>query len=814
MTVRKWVRACSLPELQPGRGVAALVEGQQVAIFLLPGTGGDPASRLRAVDNRDPVTGANVLARGLVGSTALVDYVASPMQKHRFDLASGRCLDGVSPGVRVWPVRVWGLTVEVLAVTSDGAHDPSTPTHCPFCALQCGMRLRPHADGGDVQAESDPSFPVNRGRMCVKGWASVGLIRNPSRLTQPLVRDASGHLRQAGWDAALGTVAARIVELQGKHGTDAVGVFGSGALTNEKAYLLGKFARVALRSANIDYNGRFCMSSAAAAQNRAFGLDRGLPFPLSDLARTDGLVLWGANPADTMPPLMQWVDAMRASGGLLAVVDPRRTATAQAADLHVQPVPGTDLAVALGLLRLADHTGVVDAPYLAARTAGFEEVRRSVEPWVPSQVEAVSGVTRTQLEELLGVLTSGASSMLLTGRGPEQQSKGVDTVSALINLMLALGRVGRPVSGYGCLTGQANGQGGREHGQKSDQLPGYRSITDQADRQAVAQVWGVEPSALPGPGMSASEMLASDYMRGLLVFGSDLAIAGPNARAVRASLAGLDLLVVADSVITETAEMADVVLPVTVWAEEDGTTTNLEGRVLRRRRAVEPPPGVRSDLEVLCGLADRLGCRDGFRYPSPEAVFEELRKASAGARADYAGISYERLNSEPGLFWPCPTEEHPGTPRLFNERFAHPDGRARMVAVDYRPAAEEPDNAYPLHLTTGRHREHYNSGNQTRRLERLSQARPTPRLQLHPSLARRLGVVEGDSVLAETRRGSAVFEADIDAGIREDTVFVPFHWGGGQAANVLTTSALDPVSRMPEFKVCAVRLTKSNMSRP
>lgn len=819
MTIRRWVRVCSLRELEPGRGIAALVHGQQVAIFLLPGETGPLASSLRAIDNRDPVSGANVLARGILGRTEGIDYIASPMHKHRFDLLSGRCLDGVSPAVRVWPVRVWGTSVEVLAVTAENASlrapngGAGVATHCPFCALQCSMRVRTggdrrHPDGPTVEAET--SFPVNKGRMCVKGWASVGLLHHPSRLLQPQVRTTRGRLETASWETALDEIAAGIKAIQARHGRDAVGVFGSGALTNEKAYALGKFARVALRSSSIDYNGRYCMSSAAAAQNRAFGVDRGLPFPVADIAETRALILWGANPADTMPPLMQWIDRMRSAGGTLVVVDPRRTATAQMADVHVQPVPGTDLALALGLLRLADVNGKVDREYIGSRTRGWEEAQQSALAWSPARVEGVTGVDEAQLLRLLHALADPVSSMLLTGRGPEQQSKGTATVTALINLMLALGRVGRPASGYGCLTGQANGQGGREHGQKADQLPGYRSIADPADRAAVAEVWGLDPADLPGPGVSAAEMLngigSPGGVRGLLVFGSDLRVASPHGRRTGQLLGELDLLVVADSFLSETAELAHVVLPVTQWAEEDGTTTNLEGRVIRRRRATDPPSGVRSDLEILAGLAERLGEGGRFRFSSPEAFFNELRLASSGGRADYSGITYEKLEAGHGIFWPCPAGDQAGTPRMFTERFAHPDGLARMLAVVYQPVAEEPDSDYPLYLTTGRSREHYNTGNQTRRLDRLAQANPGPRVQLHPSLANTLALSEDSTIVVESRRGAATFKVEVTADIRPDTVFLPFHWGGDQSANLLTVAALDPISKMPEFKVCAVRV--------
>jgi len=823
VTSRRWVRVCSLGELEPGRGIAALVGHEQVAVFLLDAVGESRVARLRAIDNCDPVSGANVLSRGILGSVGEVDYVASPMHKQRFDLTSGRCLDGSSRGVKVWPVRAWGATVEVLAVT-DGAgptlSGQATATHCPYCALQCGMGLHalPTPDEGAAPLEvvADPTFPVNRGRMCIKGWTSVELLAHPDRLLHPLVRDGSGHLRRAGWDAALDELAERLAAPRRVYGADSVGVFGSGALTNEKAYLVGKFARVALATANIDYNGRYCMSSAAAGQNQAFGIDRGLPFPVSDIAEAEVVVLWGSNCADTMPPIVQWLETQRAEGGQLIVVDPRRTATAHLAGLHLQPRPGTDLAVANGLLHLAVRGGLIDSNYIERRTSGWEEVRRSVEDWTPARVERVAGVGEAALRHTVEALAQARTSMVLSGRGPEQQSKGTATVLALINLMLALGKVGRRASGYGCLTGQGNGQGGREHGQKADQLPGYRSIRDPDDRAAVAAVWGISPDDLPGAGTSAVEMLdgigTPAGLRALLVIGSNLVVASPNTRLMTERLRGLECLAVLDAFPNDTTALADVVLPVTQWAEEDGTMTNLEGRVIHRRRAIDPPPDVRSDIDVLCGLAARLGHSERFSFSSAEEVFAELGRASAGGRADYSGITYERIDADQGVFWPCPSPEHPGTPRLFAEDFAHPDRRARFVAATYQPAAEEPDADYPLYFTTGRYREHYNSGSQTRRVRRLLDAQPEPRLQLHPSVADGMGLCAEATVVVESRRHAVAFCIDIDPEIRPDTVFAPFHWGGRQAANLLTVAALDPVSRMPEFKVCAVRLRPAETS--
>ncbi|MFF7947100.1 molybdopterin oxidoreductase family protein [Streptomyces griseorubiginosus] len=753
-----------------------------------------------------------------------------------------------------------------------------TPTHCPYCALQCGMNLTPAADG-TVEVGERADFPVNRGALCGKGRTAPAVLSSRVRLTSPLVR-SEGTLVPATWDEALDRIAGGLARTRSEHGPDACGVFGGGGLTNEKAYTLGKFARVVLGTSQIDYNGRFCMSSAAAGGMKAFGLDRGLPFPLEDIPKSGCVILVGSNLAETMPPALRFFTELKENGGTLIVIDPRRTRTAEQADLHLMPRPGTDLALALGLLHLVVAEGRVDEEYVRERTVGWEDARAAAMAHWPEYVERITGVSVPQLRETVRMFCEPESAMVLTARGPEQQSKGTDTVSAWINLCLATGRAGRPYSGYGCLTGQGNGQGGREHGQKADQLPGYRKLDDPAARAHVAEVWGVDPDSLPGPGRSAYELLDAlgTDIRSLLLMGSNPVVSAPRAAHIEERIKSLDFLAVCDVVLSETAALADVVLPVTQWAEETGTTTNLEGRVLLRRKAISPPDGIRSDLEVLHELADRLGVEKGFPT-DPEEVFEELRRASAGGPADYSGITYRRLAEENGVFWPCPsadtaagpgptenttagprptqnttswphptqnttsgprptqnttsgprptqnttsgprptentavgsrptedTTAHPGTPRLFLDRFAHPDGRARFVPVSHRAVAEEPDAEYPVLLTTGRVVAQYQSGAQTRRVDELNAAAPGPFVELHPRLAERLGAAEGDPVAVVSRRGRAVAPARITLGIRPDTVFMPFHWYGEGRANTLTNPALDPTSRMPEFKACAVRV--------
>ncbi len=679
--------------------------------------------------------------------------------------------------------------------------------------MQCGITL--DVSGGPSKPPvlaPQGDFPTNRGGLCAKGWTAADLLGHPERLTRPLVRDGrSAPLRPATWNEALERIVAAFQKTQRDHGVDAVGCFGGGGLTNEKAYQFGKFARVALRTSAIDYNGRFCMSSAAAASNRSFGIDRGLPFPLADVARADAILLVGANPADTMPPAMQYFDAGRARGAKHIVVDPRRTATASRADLHLQPVPGTDLALANGMLNVIAREGLIDRDYVAERTAGFEAVRRAVRLYWPDRVERITGVPENDIVAAARMLAGADRAMILTARGAEQHSSGTDTVQAFINLALALGLPGRPSSGFATITGQGNGQGGREHGQKCDQLPGYRRLDDPVARAHVARVWGVNPTDLPSSGRSAYEMLsgigAPGGVRALWVIASNIVVSAPNSLHVAEKLRNLDFLVVSDIFLSETAELADVVLPTTQWAEESGTMTNLEGRVILRRAALTPPDEARSDLDVMADLAKRLGVH-GFSA-DPQEVFEELARASQGGKADYRGISYERIATDKGVFWPCPSPLYPDTPRLFLEDFPTPDRRAHFHPVEQRGAAEVPDDEFPYYLTTGRVSGQYQSGTQTRRVATLAEAEPEPVVEIHPTLGRRVGIGSGDKVRLKTRRGEVVMRARMNDGIRPDTVFAPFHWGGAASINRLTNPVLDPHSRMPSFKVCAVSVSNA-----
>jgi assimilatory nitrate reductase catalytic subunit len=674
------------------------------------------------------------------------------------------------------------------------------------------------AEGADsLTVLGNAKFPVNEGGLCVKGWSATATLNHADRLRTPLVRNKAGVLEPSSWETALGRIADRVRRVQRLYGPDAVAVFGGGSLTNEKTYLLGKFARVALGTSNVDYNGRFCMSSAAAAALGAFGLDRGLPFPLSDIAHATVILLVGSNVAETMPPIMRYFEAQQVNGGKLIVVDPRRTPTAQWAASHLPLRPGSDAALANGLLHVLVRDNLIDKTYIASRTEGFDEAVRVSAGYWPERVERITGVGEAAFTDAARMLGRTRHPMILTARGPEQQAQGVRNTRAYINLALALGSVGRPFSGYGTLTGQGNGQGGREHGQKADQLPGYRRVDDPAAREHVARVWGVPAATIPGPGRPAFSQIESigteGGVRAMFIMGSNPAVSAPDGVRVADRLSKLELLVVVDFFLSETARHADVVLPSAQWAEEEGTMTNLEGRVIRRRQAASPPGDAKTDLDVLCAVAAALGKGRYFSYRGARDVFEELRRASAGGAADYSGITYERIDIDDGVFWPCSATDHPGTPRLFADTFPTPSGKARFEAVIHQPPDDDRDAEHPLYLTTGRVLAHYQSGTQTRHVDELQKAAPEPLAEMHPATARLHGLSSGQRVTLATRRASATFTLKVTAAIREDTVFVPFHWGDLLSINRLTNPAVDPTSHMPAFKVCAVRASAAGGDR-
>jgi len=682
-------------------------------------------------------------------------------------------------------------------------------THCAFCGVQCGMHLR--VAGGRVIGVEPRMDTHNEGKLCPKGVAAYQQISHPDRLTHPLVRDGDG-LRRATWDEALDRVVDGIGRIQAADGPDAMAVYGGASMVNEKTYLLGKFARVGLGTRFTDYNGRMCMVSAGVANYRSFGIDR-TANPITDLAFTDVAMVLGANVPETFPIYIRWFWEAIDRGATVICVDPRETSLARVAQLHLPIRPGTDAGLLNAMLHVVIRNGHVDEAFVAGHTTGFDAVAAAVAEWPPERAADVCGVPAGDIERAAELFGSADKAMINHARGLEHQVMGSRNAMAAINLCLATGNIGRPGAGYGTITGQGNGQGGREHGQKCDQLPGQRHFTDPGAIEHVAGVWGIDPADMPGPGepiFAVLERMERGEVRGLLNICSNPMVSWPDEARTKRILETLELYVVIDIFLSESALLADVVLPGSAWAESEGVVANSDALVCKINKAVDPPGEARDDMWILCELARRLGRGQYFPSSDPRDVFDEMCRASAGGRADYSGITYERLEAEGPIAWPCPSADHPGTPRLFEDlRFYTSDGRAHFNAIEVDPSAEEPDAEYPLRLTTGRTVAHYLSGNQTRRLEYLADQTPATRVEIHPETAAEFGITEGAAVNVTSRRTTIVLPALLVKTIRPDTVFIPYHWARPVAANQLTKAAFDPSSWIPAYKTAAVRIERA-----
>ncbi|WP_116997070.1 molybdopterin oxidoreductase family protein [Desertimonas flava] len=693
---------------------------------------------------------------------------------------------------------------------SEGEYDRIVDTHCCFCGQQCGIRLKVRDD--EVTGfEPRYDFPFNEGKLCPKGVKRYLQGSHPDRLLTPMRRDESapGGFRPIGWDEALDTVVGEIRRIQDRYGPDSFAMLSGVSLTNEKSYLIGKFARLALGTANLDYNGRYCMVSAGAGNKKALGIDRN-PNPWSDIPLADVLWTAGTNIAETFPITTSYIWRARDRGARQIVQDPRVVPHARTADLYLPVRPGTDSALFGAVLHQLIRHDWLDHEFIEQHTNGFDEAAAAVADMTPAWASGITGVPAARIEQAAEWWGTAATGMLLHARGIEQQSKGTENVLAAINLGLATGKFGKPGCGVSTITGQGNGQGGREHGHKCDQLPGNRDITNPEHRAYIASVWGCDVDEIPGKGVPALAIIEAIHegrIKGLLTICFNPVVSSPDTAFTREALSKLEFMSTIDFFLSETAAYADIVLAGSLHEEDEGTSTSGEGRIIKINAAVTPPGDARRDWEILLDIARRLGRGKYFDYAGTRDIFEELRVASAGGTADYSGATWERVEAEQGLFWPVTGDGHPGTPRLYEGgRFAFPDGRARFNAVPYRPPAEEVDDEYPIWLTTGRVVSQYLSGTQTRRIAALVAQYPEPLCEMHPRLADGLGIADGDLVTVSSRRGSITLPARVVATIRPDTVFIPYHWGGDRAANQLTNRVVDPTSSMPEFKVAAVNI--------
>jgi assimilatory nitrate reductase catalytic subunit len=720
------------------------------------------------------------------------------------------------------------LSAGIRGSTSD-VPDKLVKTHCCFCGQQCGIQLK--VLGNEVIGfEPWEEFPFNRGMLCPKGVKRYLQGSHPDRLVAAQRRDPSapGGFRAMPYDDAIAHVAREVARLQTQHGNGAVGVLGGASLTTEKTYLLGKFARVCLKTPFIDYNGRLCMVSAGAANKKAFGIDR-TTNPWSDMVGTEVIWVAGSNVAECSPITTNYIWQAREQGAKVIVQDPRITPIARTCDLYLPVRPGRDAALFAGVLGLMIERGWIDRAYIDAHTVGFDQVAEYCKTWPVARTAEVTGVPERSLHQAAELWGTAKSSFLFHARGIEHHSNGVQNALGTVNLVLASGRLGKPKCGYGTIVGQANGQGGREHGQKCDQLPGLRDISNPEHRKYIASVWKVDEASIPGPGVDAYEMfrkIDAGEIKGLIAICFNPKVSLPDNQFVTRALDKLEFFVAIDFFLNDTARHADIVLPGSLQEEDEGTVTQVEGRVIKINKAVECPGEARADWRVIQDLARALDRPHGFTFANPREIFEELRIASKGGVADYSGITYEKIDAQMGVFWPCyshdpktgePTPDHPGTPRLFEQGsynpvskgagpFYFPDGKARFNVADYRAPVDDASEDYPLYLTTGRVVSQFLSGTQTRRIGPLVKQYPEPRIELHPRLATKLGIVDNAWTTCETRRGAITLRALVVTTIRPDTVFIPYHWPGDKSPNRLTVAAQDPISKIPQYKVCGCRV--------
>jgi ferredoxin-nitrate reductase len=698
----------------------------------------------------------------------------------------------------------------------------SVKTGCPYCGVGCGL-VADVRDGRLQAVRGDLDHPVNAGRVCAKPVALPDAIHSDDRATTPLWRDTRDErFRDIGWDDAIALMVERLSAIRAEHGPGSIGIYLSGQLLTEDYYVANKLAKGFLGTNHVDANSRLCMSSAVAGYNGAFGAD-GPPPGYADIDVADCLMLLGSNTAACHPILWMRIRAAQERGAKIIVVDPRRTDTAAAADLHLAVRPGTDVALLNSMLEVIGREGLLDRAYLAAHTEGIEAALAEAALWPPDRAAEVCGVPASDIVAAAREFAGAGGAMALWSMGANQSVQGTNINRGLINLCLAAGQIGRPGAGPLSLTGQPNAMGGREVGGLAHLLPGYRKIASAVDRDEMRRLWNLPDDAAgicPEPGMPATDLfdaLEDGRLRAIWICGTNPVVSMPDAERTRAALRKADLVVCQDAYFpTETGALAHLILPAAQWPEKDGTMTNSERRVSLVRAAIEPPGQARPDWRIFAAVGAAMGFAEHFAWPSAAAVYDEFAAQTAGRPCDQAGISHARLRTEGSLQWPCPDESHPGTPRLYADGvFPTHDGRAQLDATPQVDGPDAPNEKFPLVLTTGRIASQWHTMTRTGKSPALMAAEPAPFVELHPDDARRAGVVEGDRVRLISRRGEVILAARIDATLPPGTAFAPFHWGalyappGSGTVNNLTHRETDPVSRQPGLKACAVRAERA-----
>jgi formate dehydrogenase major subunit len=717
-------------------------------------------------------------------------------------------------------------TGALMPARNVGMVKPDKQVHsvCPYCGVGCQMTY--NIKDNKILYVDGRDGPSNHNRLCVKGRYGFDYVSHGQRLTRPLVRKAGvpkaaefamdpanplEYFREATWEEALDLAAGKLKDIRDKDGEKAGRLalcgFGSAKGSNEEAYLFQKLVRTGFGSNNVDHCTRLCHASSVAALME--GVNSGaVSNQVNDVANAEVVLLIGANPASNHPVAATWIKNAVRNGTKLIVADPRGSDLARHATHFLQFKPDTDVALLNAMMHTIVHEGLVNEEFIRSRTIGYDELKKNVANYSPEAMAPVCGIPAQTIKEVARLYAKSKGSMILWGMGISQHVHGTDNARCLIALCMIIGQIGRPGTGLHPLRGQNNVQGASDSGLIPMFLPDYQRVINDEARARFEQLWGATLD--PKPGLTVVEIMGAvlkGEIRGMYIMGENPAMSDPDAHHAREALAKLDWLVVQEIFLTETCYHADVILPATAWPEKTGTVTNTDRMVQLGRQALDAPGEARPDLWIIQEIARRIGL--DWNYDGPRDVFNEMRKAMPSI----AGITWERLESESCVTYPCEQEGDPGQPVVFADRFPTPSGRARFVPADIIPAAERPDRDFPFVLITGRQLEHWHTGAITRRASVLDAIEPEPVASMHPLDLDVIGAAPGDVITVESRRGIISLYARADDGTPRGAVYVPFCFYEA-AANLLTNPALDPFGKIPEFKYCAVKIMRGGELTP
>jgi formate dehydrogenase major subunit len=676
------------------------------------------------------------------------------------------------------------------------------PTTCPYCGTGCGFNLVVK-DGKAVGVAPWHRNPVNDGKLCPKGNYAYEFIHSEDRLTKPLIKKGDKFV-EASWDEAYDL----IVKSFKKYKPEEMACLSSARVSNEENYLMQKFARAVLKTPNVDHCARLCHASTVVGLAGTFG-SGAMTQSIADIAQAKTILIIGSNTFEQHPLIGRRVVQAKINGAKIIYADPRLTATGKQADLHLPFYSGTDVALINCLMQQILKNGWEKKDFIEKRTKDFDKLKAVVmkPEYSLENVARITGVPAKDIATAAEWIGKSEANAILYSMGITQHTTGVDNVKSVANLQMLTGNLGRPGTGVCALRGQNNVQGACDMGALPNVYSGYQAVIVPENKKKMTDAWGCD-IAEGKVGLTVTDLINTladkpGTVKCAYIMGENPMLSDPDLHHVEKGLKNLEFLVVQDIFLSETAELANVVLPAACYAEKDGTQTSTERRVQRWRKAVNPPGEAKADWQIISELAGKMGFSKQFPYKSAEEIFNEVAKVTPS----YGGMTYARLDKPEALHWPCPTAEHPGTPILHKEKFAHPDGLGVLTPIEWKPPAEVPDKEYPLILTTGRCIWQWHTGTMTRRSESLEREVPTGWVEINPEDAAALGVADGEMVKAKTRRGEIEIGAKVTDSIRKGEVFIPFHYVEC-AANILTNNALDPVAKIPEFKACAIRIEK------